>query len=132
MSHARRILMSIVSLLAALALLVVVVPTSSAATMTGTYVTVICPVGQSPQGLWFSGGGYQGWATWHGSGNGSATFGMGVPTWSTVHLVTGCGGTPARWQNTYSGDLYISQTPVLRRTMDCYRLRTVVNTCGVG
>lgn len=60
MKYARNTLMS---LLAALLLLFVIAPSSSAATMTGTYVTVICPVGQSPQGLWFSGGGYQGWGS---------------------------------------------------------------------
>lgn len=129
MKYARNTLMS---LLAALLLLFVIAPSSSAATMTGTYVTVICPVGQSPQGLWFSGGGYQGWGSWQSKGDGFVVFGMGVPAWSNVHVAAGCGGTPASWQNTYTGDLYISQTPVLRRTMDCYRLRTSVGTCGIG
>ena len=107
-------------------------PTASAATMTGAYVTAICPTGQSPQGLWYSGSGYQGWARWVRSGNGSVQYGMGVPTWTNVHLVLGCGGTPSNWANTYSGDMYVATTPVLYRTMDCFRLRTSAGTCGVG
>lgn len=100
-------------------------------TMSGVYVTAICPYGYEPQGMWYSApGGYQGWARWVRAGQYSEQFGMGLPLYSTVHLAIGCGGNRSSWSQTYYADIFINRSPTAYYGAYCYQ--SSGSTCPAG
>jgi hypothetical protein len=107
-----------------LPMLLVMTPANSAsAASTSSRVTVstLCPAGQDPVGMWYRTqfGGAQGWAQW-GPNTGYQQFTFTVPSTITdVYLSIGCGGSRARWTNSYPAAINVFRIPSQNFTVNC-------------